>query len=366
MTEAWQSALACIQSLGRRGHEIHVLVGNDPELLNAKSSWVKGVTRFPRSMKAEGDAKALLDFVEERGFDIVIPISDYDAEIAAVAREHPQLGERFVSSSSDAIAVARSRNRTVELARKLGIGVPPTEFVTRETAAKALEKLGFPAYLKASSSTGSFGVQRLSTMDQLEQALAKLPEDAEIQVQQEVTGVSHGVTGFCRHGEVLGSFAFRHAYKTNLGGAQAHLLLADEPQLHDILGKVARELDWHGGIDLDLIVSPEHGPVLLEINPRLSGTAVFALKRGVDLPAGYLPTSTSPEDLQAAPLNPNATGFINIPREMILLQAGGKKMREIALGFRRQHKCADSWFANDPGYSRALFNAVQVGWLRQG
>jgi len=98
---------------------------------------------------------------------------------------------------------------------------------------------------------------------------------------------------------------------------------------------------------------------VIEINPRLSGTSVFALKRGLDLPAGYLPESATGSDLRCAAEHANADAFVSLAEEARFLMAGGTRASERALAFRREHRWTDNAFWNDHGYSKALFDLLQ-------
>ena len=51
---------------------------------------------------------------------------------------------------------------------------------------------------------------------------------------------------------------------------------------------MVRALDWHGAVDFDFLRDATGQYLLLELNPRFSGTINFACKMGVDLPGAYL------------------------------------------------------------------------------
>lgn len=357
-TEAWQSALACIQSLGRRGHEIYVMTAAQP-FIHSHSSLVRGVARVRNPDDKAGVLKGMMLFVEQYGIDIVIPISDYDAELAAEAKETTPHGHKFVVGSREAVAIARSRNRTVELCRSLGIRTPRTLFVTHETAADAAGELGYPCFIKVSGTIGSAGVRQLQGPADLAAALARIPASAEMQLQEPIFGDFVDVAGFCRDGKVLASFGFKASYDMSFGGIPSHTLLVEDPRLDIILAKIAAALEWTGGLDIDLLATPDGDLAVLEINPRLSGTSLFALKRGLDLPAGYLPDSGTASDFACDAERPDADAFISLVEETRFVMAGGAAAANRAIDFRREHKCADNTFWGDPGYSKALFDLLQ-------
>jgi len=85
-SEGWQPALACIQSFGRRGHRVFLLCLDEPSL-HATSRFVAGVARYPRRPTLDGLAEAVFKLAESNGIDLVVPISDDDALIAARINE---------------------------------------------------------------------------------------------------------------------------------------------------------------------------------------------------------------------------------------------------------------------------------------
>lgn len=362
MTADWQSGLACIQSLGRKGHAIFALSASR-DSPNLRSSLVRKVIASPEGSEDQVVA-ALFEIVEQHAIDVVIPVSDYDAQLAAIAKERGPRGERFVVGSRHAVALARSRNATVELCRKLGIRTPRTEFVTPADAHAACARIGYPCFLKASGTVASGGVFRVTGEAELNDALAKAGPRAELQVQEEITGHFADITAFCREGAVLAEFSFRSPYDLSRGGTPAHSEYVDDPKLSEILAVIVKELDWHGGIDLDLLGTPDGDYVMLEINPRLSGTAVFALKRGVDLPAGYLGRDPA-IPLECPAEAPNATGYISMGEEMDFLCHAGAAAKRRILAFRQSQPCTHNAFWDDPGYSRALFASLYWRWFNR-
>jgi len=368
-SEAWQSALACIQSFGRRGHRVFLLCIDEigEPSLHAKSRFVAGVARYPRRDTLDGLAEAVFQLAESNGIDLVVPISDDDALIAARINELFPSGSRpsaprFVTGGGEATRLVRSRNRTIELCRQLGIRTPRTEFTDLDGLAAACEKIGFPCFLKVSGTMASQGVIPLQSAAEIGRVAATLPADSELQVQEPVFGDFVDATGYCQSGRVVAAFGFRAAYDMSAGGTPAHATRSDDPEVLRVLGSLAEALEWTGGIDVDLLATPDGGLAVLEINPRLSGTVIFGQKQGLDLAAGYLPGDESPASLDLPGLDPQATGFVSLAEEARFIARGGEAASERAERFRREHRCVDNSFADDPGYSQEL--AWQIERIR--
>lgn len=366
MSEAWQAALACIQSFGRRGHRVFLLCLDRPSL-HAASRFVAGVARYPRAETLDGLAAAVFNLVEANGIDLVVPISDDDALFAARINElfppeSRKSAATFITGAAAATRLIRSRNRTIELCRELGIRTPATEFADRAGLHAACEKIGFPCFLKVSGTAASQGVVELRSVADLGEAVAALPADCELQVQEPVRGDFVDVTGYCRNGRVLAAFGFRAPYDMSGGGTPAHVTRCDDPALFRVLDALAGALDWTGGIDVDLLATADGGHAVLEINPRLSGTAIFGQKRGIDLAAGYLPGEQTLVGVDVPGMDRDATGFVSLAEEARFIARGGAGAEERASRFRREHRCVDNAFADDPGYTEEL--ARQIARIR--
>ncbi len=352
MTAWWQSALACIQSFGRRGHRITLIdIGEMP--VNSQSMYVSNVIPQPLSnLPLEEACDALIAITVEHKIDLVIPISDADAEITALARAKTSNMDLFPTGSVEAVRIMRSRNRTTELCAELGIDTPETVFTHTETLTSDAEKRGYPFFLKQSGSVASRGVARIDNERVLRSVAKNIRPGTEIQMQEVVYGDMVGMTAFCREGAVLKSFAFQTPYVLSHRGNPPFATVKKEtPHLLDYMTKIASHLNWSGGIDLDFLQDRDGKTYLLEINPRLSGTIVFAQKIGVDFPSAYL----NVEDEVFVPgLNRNADGFICLLTESGYLQRDFRRWSAFANEFRTEHRCVNSAFPDDPGFSGAM------------
>ena len=361
MSSSWQAALACIQSYGRRGHTVSILP-TPAYSPNDSSVYVKNKCTLPGTRIDEW-AGELLRLVERMGIDLVIPISDVDAAIVATAKQLTQNGKAFIVSSPDAIAVTRSRNRTVELCKTLGIDTPKTLFVTHETAAEAARNLGYPCFLKLSGSVASYGVFRISGEAELAKRLETIPRHAEMQIQEMIDSDVFGVTGFALDGNVQETFAFRRENIEIRPGTAGYITRVADARLDDMLSKIAIGLRWSGGIDLDLLQRSDGTYLLMEINPRFSGTTVFPLKLGIDLPMYYAHALTGTDTRPRFECKkPNAERFIILLEETRYLRSAGAVGRKHSLQFRAENNWIDNSFWDDTGYSSALFEITRR-WL---
>ena len=364
MSAGWQSALACIQSYGRKGHLVSVMSGSDKVTdPNSASIFVKDIISFKNSGDT-GRAHELVSLVEGKGIDLVVPVSDQDAVIVAKAKQLFPENDAFFSSPVESVLITRSRNRTTDLCRSIGIDTPATVFVTHDTAAGAAGKIGFPCFLKLSGSVGSRGVFEISGHAELKEKLARVPKGAEMQLQAKVEGDLVDITGFASNGLVIQSFAFRCDYEHSHGGTPPYASRIHDGRLDAILARIVKELNWTGGIDLDLLQKKDGGHVLLEINPRFSGTTVFAFKLGIDLPMGYVNLK---RNINTPSQNPGAKSdaerFISLLEEALYLRLAGEAGRQKAMQFRSDEKWVDNSFWDDWKYSAALFEYMRMSLI---
>ena len=364
MTESWQGALACIQSLGQKGHTLSVLA-NGEESFHCRSKYVKNVFHLPSSPDTETSAQHLIQLVEDHHVDLVIPISDEDAYLVAFANEK-KASRAFIISSLKAIEVARSRNKTTELCRELKIPVPHTVCINKETPVeKAAESIGFPLYLKISQTVGSSGVRLLHSMNQLSAILKDLPDSAEYQLQKPVSANSLGVTGFALKGQLQKSFAFKMDSRFSIGGTPPYSTLVDEPRAHEILAQITSALNWTGAIDLDFLYTPDQNLYLLEINPRFSGTLIFPLKLGIDLPGYYLTAWGLPNDsLRKIPRALSCNAFITLPQEKKLIKKNLKSGLFQAVQFRLRQRYTSNIFWRDASLNAAWLKSCLKSFSR--
>lgn len=364
MSAGWQSALACIQSYGRKGHLVSVVSDSDRVTdPNSASIFVKSIVSFKTSGDTER-AHELVSLVEGKNIDLVVPVSDQDAVIVARAKQLFPENEAFFSSPVESVLITRSRNRTTDLCRSTGIDTPATVFVTHKTAADAAGDIGFPCFLKLSGSVASQGVFEIPDQAGLKSKLALVPKGAEMQLQAKVEGDLADITGFACEGLVIQSFAFKCDYEHSHGGTPPYSSRVHDGRLEVLLSKIVKALNWTGGIDLDLIQKKDGDYVLLEINPRFSGTTVFPFKLGIDLPMGYVNLKRNidvPSQNFAA--KTDAENFISLLEESLYLRVAGEAGRQKAMQFRSDEKWVDNSFWDDWKYSAALFEYIRMSLL---
>lgn len=284
---AWQASLACIQSLGRAGHEVY-LIDHDPNLAVAHSKYCRGQILSPSEKDEIPYTDFLLDFVQRNHFDVLIPISDYCAQYCAKNRTMLEQYVRFLLPPAEVLAIATNKAKTYAFAMKQKIPIPKTYFPADLKEVTELSKeIIYPAMVKIPDSRASKGVFRVNNQQELATLFRTNHFDGQWPVIQEfVNGKLFGVSAVAHEGRILGYHMFCTDSHALQGGTPPIAFSVTDPRLLAQAQHLIAALRWTGAIDLDYLMRDQKH-VLLEINPRFSGSLNFAYRMGVDLPLMY-------------------------------------------------------------------------------
>lgn len=366
-SESWQGALACIESMGRLGHAVYLAErpSNSP---HASSKYIAGRIKIaPRNDELPEVARALAKAFRAHHIDLAIPISDFDAKVFALGHEaYPDVAA-FVAPSVSAVTIASDKIATTELAERLGITVPRSlKADNAEGIARAIDELGLPAVIKIPRSTASDGVSIVNTMADVQRAVARL-QPGPVLVQKFIAGHFVGVTGFAHRSVLIDSFGFRPLDEGMVTGTPTYALTVNNAELEAILKQLCQALNWSGGIDLDLMQNEAGTLHLLEINPRFSGTLVFADKLGIDLPRLYADVRMG-EEVQPRTRPPLAeTLFISyVPNEVSLISQQRDSAQQRAKELRERYPFVENLYPDDGPLTVAqMRQALTIAWGTQ-
>ncbi len=367
MTESWQAALASIQSFGRRGHRVSVL--HHPGYLSphAYSRFVYKRIPFdndagPRAERAD----RLLQLLQAESIDLVIPINDEDAHLLAECKTRVPERQGLICSTLASIELVRDRAKTATFCRENGIRIPQSiDVASIEALRAAAAELGFPILIKESYSFATHGIVRIGSEQDLAGMEQRFATGQPVQAQKFIQGEFVGATGFGWQGRLKGSFSFRVDYEYSQGGTPPYAFTETGSAATALLTHIVRCLNWNGGIDLDLIRDAAGELHLLEINPRLSGTSIFPLKLGIDLPRYYeVALSDAFDKLDAPPAVPESVLYISIPEEVLAVSSNPQLNFPKSMELRKKFRHLESLFLDDPGLIRSQINQfLQFSWF---
>src|SRR6266540_59358 len=291
---ALRQSLVAVRSLGRRGLNVAAagMHRNTPAL---SSRWCRQGFVFPRE-EALGAYLATLDTWLERAGALVL-IASNDATIALLrmhrARFEPRI--RLALANERALAIAVNKERTLEVARCLGLHVP-REVIVREVGdvPLALSEIGLPAVVKPCESwlwngrEGTrLGAQLVVTPAEACHAVSAVTRFGEAALfQQLLTGRREAVSFLYADGEVYARFA-QWAKRTSppLGGESVlRQSIAIPRDIGAEAEALVREINLEGYSEVEFRRDDAGVPYLMEINPRLSASVEIAVRAGVDFP----------------------------------------------------------------------------------
>ena len=266
--------------------------------------------------------------------DLLVPCDDWAASLLH------QLYQRETSKAGQVSAVARlieyslgspqnfqlacERATLLKIAQEQGIRVPRIQALSSLNDIQGWARdVGFPAVLKADSTSGGEGVRIVRTSSKAERAfrsleapplLAKalkrvlLDKDMAllwpsllrkryvVNIQTFVSGRDATSAVVCGQGKVLASLHFEVLKKQDAKGPSTVLRVVENLEMSEAVQKMARRLNISGFHGFDFILETENGHAhLIEMNPRATQVGHLALGPGHDLAAALFATMTGRE-----------------------------------------------------------------------
>jgi len=347
---AWQSSLACIQSLGRRRHDVFLIDELQSSPINSRFCR----SRIPSPAEKDEDRylEFLLNLVKTGSYDVLVPISD---SVVRYCSKHKKALERFIKMvlpDYDTLSLAADKDKLYAFAHKENIHIPKTYFPSDFLEVKKLaEKDIFPCVIKIPVSVAGKGVFYINNKEELMRAYHSKTFDGQWPVIQDfVDGDFYGLTGLAFEGKLAMFFMYRTPRKYSMEGTPPILFSVMDDVLLEQARGIISKLGWSGAINLDFLKDPQRGYVLLEVNPRFGGSLNFAYRMGIDLPWAYcqLALGTKAQEIKQ-PQYPQGTMFRTIfPTEIIrcCLQKGYWRTF-VTNSFRLNCKTNVYW--DDPG-----------------
>jgi cation diffusion facilitator CzcD-associated flavoprotein CzcO/predicted ATP-grasp superfamily ATP-dependent carboligase len=289
-----KQSLATARSLGRAG--LRVALG---EFLTACAGFRSRYSARNLVLPSFAEdpaafATSVVDFVRQHPTRVVLPT--VDGSIAAMRPQRAQLaalGCVLALPAEAALAIANDKDRTLELARSLGIAYPKTMRIeSAADVAAAVSELGFPMVLKPAVSWSAQASRRLVPAEVVDQAEAVqvtarfLSAGATVLAQQWASGRREGVTLFFADGELLACCAHvAHRTTPPLGGVSTMRESIPVPaDIYEPAVSLATAIGLDGVCEVEFRRDATGRPLLMEVNARLSGTIENSVRSGVDLP----------------------------------------------------------------------------------
>ena len=234
---------------------------------------------------------ALLSLVERLRPDVVVPVGTRSTTALDRTRDRIPDVVTLALPPSDSLGVALDKRRTLSLAIRQGIAVPPDHTADVEAAIAAgresanLDQLPFPLFLKARYETGETTTAKVQSpatfWDAYDELCDRVGHD-DLIVQQCVdeTGPTYGC-GLLFTDDGL-ELAFTHVETRSVprrGGSGTRLAALDDDCLESRSAELLDALDWRGVALVEYRrVDDEY--VLMEINPTFWASYALASQCG--------------------------------------------------------------------------------------
>ena len=293
-----RQSLVCVQRLGRDGLTVGAAESGGPgaAVPAFTSRWCHLRTGLPAHDEPVAvQLQALLELVRDTRPRVLLP--SHDGTIELVRRHRAELGRHvaIALAPEEALAVAVDKDRTLELAARLGLGVPRGVGVLGPADLRAVARdVGFPAVVKPAQSWLGSGASAARLTARLVCSPAELDRAAgevlslggHVLVQPWLPGRREAVMTMRANGRLCAQFAqVAHRMTPPLGGTS---VLRESIPLPEDIGRASRALVDAMGLDgvaeVEFRRDAAGRPLLMEINPRLSASVLVAVRSGVDLP----------------------------------------------------------------------------------
>lgn len=296
-----RQSLVTVRSLGRRGKSVAALeIDSNAEspkrVATFSSRWCRQEFVAPTYEQSIQPYLAYLEQVlDQTGARVLITSSDGTVAVIRQHREQLERRVRIALAKEPALAIAVNKEKTLEIAERLGIGVPRGVVVgSIDEVSSALREVGLPAVVKPNESW-LWGEQQGA---RLVSKLVTTPDEAKLAVeeltslggttlfQQFLPGIREAINFLYANGEMYARFA-QWAKRTQppLGGTS---VLRQSIRVPEDIGsqaeRLVREIELDGYSEIEFRRDSQGKPYLMEINPRLSASIEVAVRAGVDFP----------------------------------------------------------------------------------
>jgi predicted ATP-grasp superfamily ATP-dependent carboligase len=289
-----KQSLATVRSLGSRGLRVAAL-GTSAGLPAFSSRWCQQAFVCPTEEGAEDYMVYLEQLLDHVGVGVLITSSDATTALIRQHRERLERRVRIALAKEPALGIAINKEQTLEVAQRLGLGVPRGVSVGAVSDLEAaLHKIGLPAVVKPVESWVLSKQQPMGLASKLvttpEEAWRAVEDLANLGVtglfQQYLSGRRESISILYAHGQIYARYAQWHKRSHPHLGGQSVLRqsIAVPPDIGDQAERLVREIELEGCSEVEFRRDDAGRPYLMEINPRLWASTELAVRSGVDFP----------------------------------------------------------------------------------
>ena len=289
-----RAALETLQSLGRAGVQVDV-AAEAKDCLAMHSRYAARKLRQPSQEKVADFHAWLRAQDQKRNYALIVAATEASLLGLRQLAENDALRGKALIPGDDALDIALDKEKTLRLARDLGLPVPGSTLFSSMAEIGHAEQ--FPIVLKPTHSKVMLAGE-LRTL-----AVAVVKNEAErreylrrwlpltpVQQQQYVSGRGVGVELLFNRGKKVWHFAHErvHEYPLSGGASSYRRSIVPPAKMLDDAERLLAALKWHGVAMVEFKMDARGQYWLMEINPRMWGSLALSIDAGVDFPAGLL------------------------------------------------------------------------------
>ena len=244
---------------------------------------VSGHVVLPNLRRATYPSAGWHNYIYDGNLDCIIPGSDYDlAALSRVRDEWGAFGCKVLVSDFDLVMTCNDKYTTTQaLDYHNGIAVPKIY--------DSLESVVFPAIVKPRIGSGSRGVIKVNSKEEMPEITDQLF------VQEYLEGKEYTCSVFVdKFGEVIGTFQLER--ELNNGTTYWGEVCFDRG-IHNLIVKIGKAVKPRGMLNIQLRGTPR-GPIPFELNCRCSGTTAIRAHFGYNEPEMLIRHYVLGEDLK--------------------------------------------------------------------
>jgi carbamoyl-phosphate synthase large subunit len=219
--------------------------------------------------------------------DVLIP--NFDAELFNFIKIGEELGKlgihTFLPTQEE--FEARDKINLYRFGKRHGLLMPEDKVIYQiSEISKASEKFGFPLVIKGKF----YDAVICNTIEQAEKAFYKLQAKwgLPVIIQEFISGTEVNIAALGDgKGNAVSVIPMRKLYITDKGKAWAGITIDDQLLIEQAV-KFVKATKWRGGCELEIMLTTDRKPYIMEVNPRFPAWIYLTAAAGQNQPAALI------------------------------------------------------------------------------
>jgi len=289
----YKHSLGIVRALGKIGIKPFLLTHKTGSLCSYSKYSSKEIIIPPNYTKKE-----LIETLKKYNIELIILVGTNSfRKIVPWKDELKKQGINIISVDINTLNIALSKKETYFLAKKIGVPVPKTFFISKFDDLNSVENsISYPCVIKGVYEAGRNIVDYVYSKKELKEKYLKICKKYNFQegknlpmIQEYIKGFGCGFFAVYNNGECLLTFQHKRIREWPVTGGASTCAESFKHNLVEKYGKMLLdELKWHGVAMVEFKMTKEGIPILMEINPKFWGSLDLALEAGVNFPKALI------------------------------------------------------------------------------